>query len=266
MTESYTTVRHLASVTMSLIPEGLDLPYFNNRENRDKHLLLLLPDECTNTCWWIVTSQLSRIISKIRSDVYDNMDSIPDGFYKRVMRALRNGTCKVYLWRVHSTVALNHITDSIKLLHRPEKKRDPSKSIAMECWAVYLKDHPELTCVISVNPNRFTDPARNAVTRTIRMWQRILRNSVLQENRKKAHIQYAKRNQALLDKRELFEVIKIANYSTHAVYEKFRLVPSNEWVLPTHALDHKGECKTYNQSGLVVKKVEKTGDLITCDT
>lgn len=252
MAETHTTVRQIVETFMVPIPEGLELPYLLNKENRDNHLLLLIPDGSINTAWWTATINLSRTTKMIKAELVNNLENlIEDTTYKYCLQKLKAGECKLYLWRVTSTVELNKRLEMLKK-HLPRaQRRFKTPGIAMESWGVTLKDHPEFTCIISLDPSQYAHADKAAISRAIRFWKSVYRENAPQTGPRKrlAHTEYARRNKEKLINKEGFTATKLASYSSYAVFKKFRIAELSDWVTPTKLLKSNNPCVHYNSSG-----------------
>lgn len=250
MTEiNYQNARHLITDVMTHIPEGLDLPYFQNPWTDGQHVLAILPDVALNTCWWVSTGQIAKMVEQIKKDLH-NIPSDADKVYQYVLHCLKEGKAKVFLWRVHSNAALKIFKSSFDKWNIAKKRKEQNRGIAMETWAVQLKDHPEFTCLLTINPSRHADPRKSAISQVVRIWRRLGKSENDKPTLKpKAHVMYARRNRIKLDSTDNYIAVKIASYSTHDVYMRHRLIPYNGWVTPTKVIETSMGFKHYTSSG-----------------
>ena len=249
MNENQITMSHLVQSTMTQIPEGLESPYLRSRLSSVNHLFLLIPDDSTDIAWWQTTRHLSRTVNRIKTDCGENFESLPNGVYKDILGYLRRGACKLYLWKAESSKIFKSFVSALEQAKPKEtKKRTPIAGVAMESWGVCLPEHPEFTLVISLDPSKYDYIPGLLVQRAMKAWKKINKDS---PEERKAFTQYAKRNQKKLQNKEGYVVVKLASYSSRAVFEKFRITPSSEWVVPTKVLPQDGKCQHYTHSGMV---------------
>ena len=250
MTETnYQNARHLITSVMTHIPEGLELPYFQNPQTEGQHVLAILPDAAQNTCWWVTTGNLAKTVDQLKKNIQD-VPSDTNEVQQYALSNLKEGKAKLFLWKVHSSVALKSFRACFDKWNVAKKRREQHRGVAMETWAVRLKEHPEFTCLFTVNPSRHLDAHKAAIAQTIRIWRRFSKDETAQDPiKQKAHVHYARRNKLKLSLAENYVAEKIASYSTHDVYRRHRLIPYNGWVTPSKVIESSMEFKHYTGSG-----------------